>query len=64
MSDVSEVYDWFMTTVWIMLGFIVGGGLAAANGKSALEELRKDAVQQGVAEYNSETGEWQWLTKE
>ena len=64
MSDISEVYDWFMTVVWIMLGFIVGGGLATANGKSALEELRKDAVEQGVAEYNSETGEWQWSTKE
>ena len=63
-SEISEIYDWFMTVIWIMLGFVVGGGLAAAAGKSTLEDFRQDAVEQGVAEYNSETGDWQWAPRE
>jgi|TARA_Y100001934_G_scaffold228612_1_gene275089 hypothetical protein len=54
-----NIDDWF-GFFWGMLGFMFGVIFVNALATSKFDEFRHDAVERGVAEYNSETGDWQW----
>ncbi len=43
---------------------IVGIGLHLGLRELALQTLQQEAIEHGHAEYDSETGEWQWKDEE
>ena len=43
--------------VCVMLGWIIGAQMVD---KTIVTKIKKEAVENGFAEYNQDTGKWQW----
>jgi len=49
----------------LLIGLALGALLATLISLGVIKDIwRRDAVKRGFAEYNSQTGAWQWRTKE
>ena len=55
----DKMDTWF-NLFWGLLGIGVGFLLSTAVADIELRDMRKTAIEKGVAEYNSTTGAWQW----
>lgn len=55
----DKMDTWF-NLFWGLLGIGVGFLLSDAVANIELRDMRKTAIEKGVAEYNSTTGKWQW----
>ena len=52
-QDISGFFMMIIGIVALVFGLYLGFG-------AGKESIKEEAVQQGVAEHNSKTGEWQW----
>ena len=59
LSDVPEPIVLVLLVVLTLFSFLIGGGLSQMwqNGR-----WEKETVKRGVAQYNSQTGVWEWKT--
>jgi hypothetical protein len=55
----DKMDTWF-NLFWGLLGIGVGFLLSEVVANIELMDMRKTAIEKGVAEYNSTTGKWQW----
>ena len=55
----DKMDTWF-NVFWGLLGIGVGFLLSDVTANIELRDMRKTAIEKGVAEYNSTTGKWQW----
>ena len=55
----DKMDTWF-NLFWGLLGIGVGFLLSDVVANIELMDMRKTAIDKGVAEYNSTTGKWQW----
>jgi hypothetical protein len=55
----DKMDTWF-NLFWGLLGIGVGFLLSDVVANIELMDMRKTAIEKGVAEYNSTTGKWQW----
>ena len=50
-----SINDWF-GLFWAFLGFMFG----VIFSNIGINNIKHEAIDRGVAEYNSQTGDWQW----
>jgi hypothetical protein len=54
-----NIEDWF-GCFWGLLGFMCGVMFCNFASHVKIQQLKDTAIEKGVAEYNSTTGDWQW----
>jgi hypothetical protein len=55
----NKIDTWF-NIFWCLLGVSAGILIADVAANAQLTSMRKTAIEKGVAEYNSTSGDWQW----
>jgi len=56
-EEIAGIFMLIVGIVALIFGVYLGFNVGEAS-------IKEEAVQQGFAEYNSSTGEWQWKNKE
>jgi uncharacterized protein YpmB len=60
MKDELDVPVWLVVITIIYIAFSMAIGIHYKEDAHNYNQLRKQAIEKGFAEYNNTTGKWQW----